>query len=285
VGSSSKEQYNSKVGQDLLFLIVCDYQYLKYAKILIQSILCNTENHTVHVRLYSEKPIDFHFGPRVKVHRVLPPPMKTQEELKNFYAISRASVILELLQEQSRNVLYLDADSIVRSDDFGSFKFGSKVKSLMRETDIPENKFLISTIFFPNSFESVTFCQEWKKELDNYLFGPWYSDQLFFYKTSITFPHYIEDIGDKYCDIHDNIHSTIWSGKGGKKELFVLRTRYAREFNFYKFIMHLTQAFPSLLISKRPPALSITLIHFPLDLIFALLRNVKRILFNGQQRR
>jgi|688.fasta_scaffold241068_2 hypothetical protein len=282
--STFSENYNNiKVNQDFLFLIVCDRKYLKYAKALIQSILCNTENHKVHLTLYSERPIDFHFDPRVKVHRVLPPPMKTNEELRNFYVMSRASVILELLKGQSRNVLYLDADSIVRNDDFGHLMSSSKVKSLMRETDNPENKFLNSTIFFPNSFESVTFCQEWKRELDHYLFGPWYSDQTSFYYTYLRFPNFVQDIGDKYCDIHDNNHSTIWCGKGNKKEEF-LRTRYAREFIFYRLIMYLSQAFPNLLISKRLRTSSIAWIHFPFDLMFAVLKNIKRFLFNGQQR-
>ena len=262
----------------MIVAIVCDERYLKYAKVLIYSILCNTKGIRVFLTVYADRRLTFRYHTRVQV-TVLPIPKdRTPEELRCFFAGSRARVISEIQSSQHAEVLYLDADSLVRNSNFSELSRSQRVKSLKIASDRPVDKFLISSIYFPDTSAAQQFCTHWMQRLEVCLFGPWCSDQLTFFETSLALSNCVDDISQNYCDTHYDLDSTIWCGKGDTKRNHSFRHRYPREYWIYRMLMNADAVLERFRgnseLHLTPPPLN--RLHEVMDSCFRLLRRAKK---------
>jgi len=268
--------------QSIRFLIVCSKEYSKYARVLIYTILKNTKNTKISCVIFagSSKEIDIKSNSRVSLTLADIPENKTQEELRNFYCISRAQEILKALYQFDENILFLDADSLVRNNKLQSLVSKSTIQALMRDNPDDNSKFLISSIYFPNSQVSKNFAYQWAESLKPNLFGPWYSDQLSFYKIFIQNRNSVSNIDTSFCDIYHKKKSTIWSAKGGMKFNQNLRHRYTREYFIYQMDMKVSEMIKTIFsITIYPPSkIIIAISHVVLDFFFFTGRRLKVIL-------
>jgi hypothetical protein len=265
--------------KSIRFLIVCSKEYSKYARVLIYTILKNTKDTKISCVIYADSPQEVSIKSNSRLSLTLAdiPKQKTQEELRNYYCISRAQEILKALHQSADNILFLDADSLVRNNELLSLVTESTIQALMRENLDDKSKFLISSIYFPNSNDSKNFVYQWAESLKANLFGPWYSDQISFYKTFIQNRNLVSNIDTSYCDVHHNKKSTIWSAKGGMKFNQNWRHRYTREFSIYQMEMNISEIIEKIFsITIYPPTrMIITTSHVLLEFYFSLGRRLK----------
>ena len=265
--------------KSIRFLIVCSTEYSKYARVLIYTILKNTKDTKISCVIYaaSSQEVSIKSNSRLSVTIADIPKQKTQEELRNYYCISRAQEILKALQQSDENILFLDADSLVRNNDLLSLVTESTIKALMRETLDDRNKFLISSIYFPNSNDSKNFVHQWAESLIPNLFGPWYSDQISFYKTFVQNRNSVTNLNISYCDVHHNKKSTIWSAKGGMKFNQNWRHRYTREYYIYLMAINISEIMEkNFFISIHAPTkIIISICHVLVDFYLFIGRGLK----------
>ena len=263
----------------LSYVIVSSNEFIKYAKILIYSILRNTRDSKVHWVIYgNRKPKEVVFEDlRLQIEILNKPEGKSEEELRTFYATSRARHILEAL-ERKRSVIFLDADSLVRKIDADSISEKREIMAFHRDLEVdPRNKFLISSIFFPYSIKSVEFVSLWQSKVEPFKFGPWYSCQRTFYEVSLERDWGIGRLPEEWSDIHQSLNSNIWSGKGGMKFNNNWRHRYTREFDIYRISLFIENVFRRLKIEiELNPSRYVYFIHPPIESILTIARFFKR---------
>lgn len=156
---------------------------------------------------------------------------ENDEEKIGYAANIRCVIVKKLLQQGFTNILYMDADSIIRQSV-------NPLKLLMPESDIlafkrfhaptEMHKFLISTIFFRNTPKSVSFVNHWIKntysrKLDLMTVQP------AFYQTSLKSQCKIGDLPLEYTDYEFGQGSPIWCAKGMRKD----DPRYVEELEKY----------------------------------------------------
>lgn len=105
---------------------------------------------------------------------------------------------------------------------------------LFRETDVLCNKVLLSTLFISSNSLTIKFLKDWSFALKPFLLGPWYSDQITFYKTFNKSNATIKNLNIEYCDFFHDDSSYIWCGKGGNKDS--IWTKYYIEFTVYNIL-------------------------------------------------
>lgn len=268
--------------KSIRFLIVCSKEYSKYARVLIYTILKNTKDTKISCVIYadSSQEVSIKSNSRLSLTIADIPKHKTQEELRNFYCISRAQEILKALYQSDDNILFLDADSLVRNNKLLSLVTESTIQALMRDNLDDKSKFLISSIYFPNSHDSKKFVYQWAESLKPNLFGPWYSDQISFYKTFMQNRNSVSNIDASYCDIHHKKKSTIWSAKGGMKFNQNLRHRYTREYSIYKMEMNISETIEKIfsITIYSPTKIIITTSHVVIEFYFFIGRRLKGFL-------
>jgi len=187
-------------------LIVSNEKYLKYAIPLARSISNNCTNFNIHLHLinsHSTK-VDKKLLKRVrniKIYKVFRE-FASEEEEAGFCANYRFLVMPDLLKDYSNNVIYLDADSIVRCDlssdsDINSYLNECDV-ALMTSKRIPPSTIIdVSTIDFKrqkrrvafktgvlvisNSEKIIRFFEDVRDGISTHGETKWYSDQLSFF--------------------------------------------------------------------------------------------------------
>lgn len=215
-------------------LSIADQKYCKYLKTLISSIAVNFKDVHVHLHLINVSPSE-----QDELLCLYSNITFTSEEVKiddsqsfsAYCANVRVRVMRKLLESGIDNLLYLDADSIVRKDLTPLFRLLKNTDLIIhhRHSDVEAWRFNTGAIAIRNNTKVILFMQNWEKNLESLTYS-WYGDQISF---SRTYDHLknelcIKNLPMKYSDWQFSPFSLIWTGKGKRKDenmLYLLEER------------------------------------------------------------
>lgn len=235
--------------KDVLTIItVCDESYLKFVRVLFNSIKVNVKipfKFHLHAINIPDKVLDsfsknYNNLTISKDNIILDDtPNKDivfKKSKKECYCANiRANVLLNLLEKENKYILYLDADSIVRKDL-------NHLLNLLKKNDIiifrrdyqeePRLKVLTSLIGLNNNNNTKKFIENWKHYMmQEKILYSWYSDQLYFYETMNEMPDVsISTVPVAYVDSGFKNNSFIWNGKANRKHVNII---YQKEMECY----------------------------------------------------
>ncbi|MDM3861026.1 MAG: putative nucleotide-diphospho-sugar transferase [Aphanizomenon gracile PMC644.10] len=215
-------------------LSIADQKYCKYLKTLISSIAVNFKDVHVHLHLINVSPSE-----QDELLCLYSNITFTSEEVKiddsqsfsAYCANVRVRVMRRLLESGIDNLLYLDADSIVRKDLTPLFRLLKNTDLIIhhRHSDVEAWRFATGAIAIRNNAKVKVFMQGWEKNLESLIYS-WYGDQISFSRTYEILKNelYIKNLPMKYIDWKFSPFSSIWAGKGKRKHenmLYLLEDR------------------------------------------------------------
>jgi len=216
-------------------LIISDLNYIKFAKALTKSISIFHPKIKIYLRLVNINKIQkkliknsfSRYNTDISFLEENLSNIKNKKsgnieysELMAFSANIRGKAIKNLLESGVKNLLYLDADSVLNKEiDFSSIK--GDVGLFRRSNNKKKKEFPSGILYFSGSKKSIRFAKELDKNILKNGLLKWYSDQISLSQTYHKMHHnlniyfFTEDYFD--CGPNHSKESHIWFGKGIKK--------------------------------------------------------------------
>ncbi len=229
--------------QKINIVVVSNEKYLKYAVPLVRSISKNCTNFNIHLFLINShsKKLDKKLLKRVdgiKLYKIFKN-FNSESDEAGFSANYRFSVIPELLRSNPGNLIYLDADSIVRcnlsEDDIIKQYFNKCDIALMTSKRIPSSviidtnseefkrqkrsvAFKTGVLVVSNNDRTKLFFDDVKKNIFIHGENKWFSDQLSFFDSVENFNESITLMQIQSCFFGLKLRDSdkIWVIKGDK---------------------------------------------------------------------
>ena len=224
-------------------VVVSNEKYLKYSVPLVRSISKNCTNFTIHLFLINShsKKLDKKLLKRVgniKIYKIFKN-FDSEDDEAGFCANYRFSVIPELLRDSPGNLIYLDADSIVRCDlskdeDIKNYfercdialmtskRFDNYEIIDINSEDVRGQKrtvaFKTGVLVISNNDNTKLFFDDVRKNLSVYGENKWYTDQLSFFDSVENFSEVITlmQIESYFFGLKLRNSDKIWIIKGDK---------------------------------------------------------------------
>lgn len=219
----------------LNFLIIANDEYIKYAKSLIYSISKYHDDYRIFLYLInpSQENLDIlSKAPHNLVIRIINKELSQNVETiyseeAAYSANIRGQILYDLvLAEDLNNLIYLDADSIIKSSIKKINKIPYDISFFVRPESEKKSSYfsgLISLNITPNTKERILRALDfYKNRIEEYGLTTWFSDQKAiedFYKKYVIMKDIdFEFLSHKYFDWGFNKNSKIWMGKGKSKQ-------------------------------------------------------------------
>jgi FkbM family methyltransferase len=288
---ANKNLEHKTATERITVLLVCDLNYLSFARVLIYSIYVNNTDLDIRIIVYSNEQVSNPFPRALRKNsnnsiQLLPIPNRSNADLINFYANIRAKHVLELLKTQNSPILLLDVDSLVRNNRILELLKSRTIKIRFRDDPSEKNKVLGGTIYVPNNKASLSFFSNYEKSLRPYHYGPWYGDQIFFNRNYLKDITKVTNLNVDFCDLEHNKNGIIWQAKGGMKDNKNWRHSYTREYEVYRFAAKVTEVFENFFginFRMRTKEL-LNLIHLIANVTLFIGRRLKSILIRNQSK-
>lgn len=216
-------EYPHNLTSSLVIACICDKGYITHLKTLLHSLRSSNNNLSVALCLINLN------NPKIKKKLVSIYPDITffhversfiaTHEKKAFCANYRVTFLKNLLELCSKNLIYMDVDSIVRNKiDPSIFKNEDDILIHFRDDNDRRFKVAAGIIFIKNNLKAKRFMDEWEKRILPDM-TKWFSDQITFHKTHKAANEYlnINHLSSKYIDWEFKQESAIWVGKGPRK--------------------------------------------------------------------
>jgi len=215
--------------------IVCvsDFSYLPFARVLFNSIKCNSKiPYKLHFHTVDVSDVDLNFfrdtyedieitKDELKLDETPDENNKFGKSRKASYCTNiRAKIIYDLMVSGCKYILYLDVDSIVFKDLNLLFDMIKNASVLVRTRDDSKKlytKVLAGVIGFNNNDKSLKFVKLWKTLVLNNLYR-WGENQSMFGQAMKSKLVTITPLPWEYIDTAGYAErSFIWCGKGDRK--------------------------------------------------------------------
>lgn len=221
-------EYPLNLTSSLVIACICDQGYITHLKTLLRSLRSSNNNLSVALCLINLN------NPKIKKKLISIYPditffhiernFITPHEKKAFCANYRVIFLKNLLELCSKNLIYMDVDSIVRNKiDPSIFKNEDDILIHFRDDNDLRFKVAAGIIFIKNNLKAKRFMDEWEKRILPQM-NEWFSDQITFHETYDAVKEHlnINHLSSEYIDWEFKQESAIWVGKGPRKYKNVL---------------------------------------------------------------
>lgn len=137
---------------------------------------------------------------------------------KAYCANIRATIMLKVMLENKSDVLYLDADSLVRGDitHIGDFK-GEASFLLRTKSRSLSTKVASGVVYVKYSKVGIKFLRYWKFKINRYGIHKWYTDQKALYRAFVKYEKHVSPLSSTFIDWSLSDKGLIWTAKGSQK--------------------------------------------------------------------
>jgi hypothetical protein len=193
-------------------MVIANEPYRVYTEPLIKSVLANSSCEVVLVNLGG-------WTPNVQDDRLhtmhLPYPKGSS---KGYCANIRTEGFVKALTQYQDSILYIDADSIVRSPGIERLDEDDKVKFTQRlHSKRVQTKTASGVVYIPHTAAGKTFADNWNKAMHVCGVNKWYSDQISLYQSYTKSPDICSPLTKEFIDWDFQRDSVIWTAKGKRK--------------------------------------------------------------------
>jgi len=228
--------------------VIADQKYLGYLKTLLNSLSLSNQKISVYISLVNiNKTVRLEKSLKKRYENIyieyINKKFDSIADKKGFCVNYRIPLIKKILKLDFKNILFLDADSIVRKPlSEANISQSSDIEILFRDSEDLRMKVACGVILIKNNVRSKKFIDLWEKKNSSGKYT-WFFDQITFFDTFIELEKdvNVENIDKKLIDWEFKKNSIIWSGKGNRKSRNLLYIFETVKINFFKYISFLDE--------------------------------------------
>lgn len=226
--------------------VIADQKYIGYLKTLLNSLSLSNQKISVYVCLVNiNKTSRLEKSLKKRYENIyieyINRTFNSNADKKGFCVNYRIPLIRKILNHDFKNILFLDADSIVRKSLYeAKVSESSDIEILFRDSEDVRMKVACGVILIKNNIRSKRFIELWEKKNSSGKYT-WFYDQITFFETFMEMRKEVnvENIDSNLIDWEFKKSSIIWSGKGNRKSrnlLYIYESLKTNCFRFNPFI-------------------------------------------------